>query len=454
MKKPQSLAGDMQTISPPKSRPILPVIACFLLFLCLGSGVEWMLFEYRQQQSAWAKAIDANRAETLLARLQAELNTVIYLSNAIAENPAIRQDLPDPDKMGKFFTDTFRLSRHVQSFAITKAYRIAYVFPPDDDGQTIDYDYKGLINQLPWIQANLETRTPLLAWTNPPERRLTYLSPIFEDGQFWGLLSTLINDSSLLSTAGLTQTTGEYQYSLRIQRKEGLKSAAILGSDGLFDDPKANVSSMTLLGDTWQLALKASGETPPSYWPLFFRVLGWIFAAAFAALALALWTLKRKLDDLALYDRLTELPSRHLFLDRLKQVIRRTKRNQGKFSTLFINLNEFSKINQSHGTKVGDMMLAGIGKRLIGLIRHCDTVTRWGGDEFLILLDECPHDQAIIIAENLRHQIELPIYCGELQLRVGAAIGLATFPDDGQSLAALLKVADAKMVKDKALHKN
>jgi len=214
------------------------------------------------------------------------------------------------------------------------------------------------------------------------------------------------------------------------------------------------VSAIAIPGGNWRLAVKSVIEPTAESWPLLFRVLGWLFAALFATLAVASWTLNRKLQDQALYDRLTGLPSRHLFLDRLKQVIRRTRRNQRNFSILFINLIDFKSVNESHGIKVGDMMLAGIGKRMIGFIRHCDTVTRWGGDEFLILLDDCPHDQANVLAENLRHQIELPVYCGEHKLRIGPSIGIATFPDHGHSLTALLKVANGRMVKDKTLRKN
>ncbi len=184
-------------------------------------------------------------------------------------------------------------------------------------------------------------------------------------------------------------------------------------------------------------------------WPAIVRSLGWLFSGLFAAQSVALLKLKRQLSDLALYDRLTGLPNRPLFLDRLKQMIRRTKRNKGNFSVLFVSLDEFKAINDSQGEKVGDMMLAGIGKRLIGAIRHCDTVTRWGGDEFLILLDACPLDQATLIATNLRHKIELPVPYGKAELRVSASIGLATYPGDGHSLGTLLKVAAARMLKDK-----
>ncbi|MEI7868705.1 MAG: diguanylate cyclase [Candidatus Methylumidiphilus sp.] len=451
--KSQSSAGDMQTSARQNPKVLLPGIFGFLLFLSLGSVVEWFLFEYRQERSAEMKATTDRHGENIRARLEGELNAVFYLSNGIANNRAVHRDLSAPDRTRSVFTEIFRHSRHVRSFAIAEGYRIAYVFPPDDVVQPLDSDYENNTAQWPLIQRSVETHAPLLEWMNPPARGLTYLVPIFEDGQFWGLFSTLIDDSSLFSAAGLTQASGEYEYALRVQSDDGAKAGAILGSDALFADPEALISDIAIPGGIWQLAVKSAVEPTPGMVPQLFFALGWLFATLFAVLAMALWTLNRKLADLAFHDRLTGLPSRLIFLDRLKQVIRRTKRSQGSFSILFTNLNEFKSINESHGEKVGDMMLAGIGKRMIGFIRHCDTVTRWGGDEFLILLDECPHDQAKIIADNLRHQIELPMYCGEHKLRIGASIGLATFPDDGQSLTALLKVAGDRMSKDKSSQK-
>ena len=238
----------------------------------------------------------------------------------------------------------------------------------------------------------------------------------------------------------------EYEYALREKTDNGETYGAILGSARLFDDHEAKFSNIVIHGENWQLAVKFVSEPTPKLWPWFLRVLGWSLAALFSVMALALLTLSRRLDNQALYDGLTGLPSRYLFLDRLKQVIRRTKRSQGNFSILFIKLNELNSVIDKQGVKTGDLLLKGIGKRLLGFIRNCDTVTRWEGGEFLVLLEDCPQDQANTVAENISHQIELPLYSGEQKLSVSASIGIATFPDDGYSLTALLKVAGIKSV--------
>lgn len=183
-------------------------------------------------------------------------------------------------------------------------------------------------------------------------------------------------------------------------------------------------------------------------WIAIYRCAAWLLAALCATLCLNLFRLNRKLADVAPHDLLTGLPGRHLFIDRMRQMIRHTKRNSGRCSILFVNLRHLDDINRQHGQKVGSMMLAGIAKRLQGSIRHCDTVTRWSDDRFMILLDSCPGKQATMIADDFRHKIELPVAYGECELRVRASIGSATYPEDGRSLAALFKAAESRTSRD------
>jgi diguanylate cyclase (GGDEF)-like protein len=437
----------MQTDKSLASSPIPGRILGLCLLLLLGASFEWLLFEHRQEQAAGLKAQTAAHGEKIRARMEGELNAVLVMSQSLAGYWAVRRDFPTPLETRDILADHYRRSRHVHSFAVTADYRIVQVFPQDDDKQPVGLDYREQALQWPPIQHAVENRSPLLEAPSLPALTMAYRVPIFVEGEFHGLLSTLIDGSSLLAAAGFADQ--DFQYALKARGRPGADGKTLLGADGLFNDPQALQTAIAVPGGDWRLAVKARESLDSAAWPGIARLLGWLFAGLVAAQSVALLRLNRNLSDLALYDRLTGLPSRHLFLDRLKQMIRRTKRNRGNFSVLFINLNDFKAINSAHGEKVGDMMLAGIGKRLIGSIRHCDTVTRWGGDEFVILLDACPSDQAKLISENLCHKIELPVSYGGAELRIGAAIGLATFPEDGHSLAALLKVAGSRMRKDK-----
>lgn len=423
------------------------------LLLAMLMGFEYLLLEYRLEQASNLRDKTWLRADALRARLEGELQAVMCISSGLSGYLAVHRGAFDPGETRAILAQSYRQSRHVRSFGIAIDYRLGYVFPQDDDIQALGLDYRNQIDQWPLIQRSVETRSPLLMGPFPKSLAgvgLIIGFPIFTEGHYWGLLSTVLDDASLFSAAGMKEFDENYQYALRGKHSLGANGEMILGAAKLFADPNAAIMEVTTAGGSWQLAVKPRMSAPGN-WHL--RALAWLFAGLYVWQTLALIGLNRRLAELALYDRLTGLPTRHLFLDRLKQMIRHAKRNGGQFSVLFIDLDGLRQLNDRHGHKVGDMMLEGIGKRLIGSIRHCDTVTRWGGDEFVVLLDTCPFEQATIIAENLRHKIEFPVSYSEDTLRIGASLGVATYPKDGCSLAALLKVAAVRMIADKKRRK-
>lgn len=441
----------MQTDATFKSSPsLLARVAGLVLFLALGAGVEWLLFEHGLGQAARLKADNALQGEAIRARLKGELNAVAALGDGLAGYWAVRRDVAGPAEIQGILAEFYRRGRHLRGLALATGYRVSQAFPPGDSEPAVGSDYREQSRQRPFIERSVESRSPVLEGPASAPLGLIYWAPVFVDGQFQGLSGTMIDGPALFSAAGLAG--GDYGYALRAPKQPGAEAATVLGEDGLFSDPAAAITEVEVPGGTWRLAVK-SAPPPAPEWLGTARLLGWLLAGWIAAQSAVLLGLKRRLAGLSFYDRLTGLPSRPLFLDRLKQTLRRTKRNQGNFSVLFFNLNEFKAVNESLGEKVGDMMLAGIGKRLIGSIRHCDTVTRWGGDEFLVLLDACPLEQAGPIAESLRHKIELPVAYGGRELRVGTAMGIAAYPQDGQSLAALLKAAQMAMRADKSRRK-
>ncbi|MFM8330195.1 MAG: diguanylate cyclase domain-containing protein [Candidatus Methylumidiphilus sp.] len=431
----------MHNNTSPKPSPALARAMALALLLGLGGGTEGFLYQYRQEQAAGRRETSVLLLEKTRLRLEAELNAAVFSSNSLAAYWSARHGNPDSGETHDILAEAHRRSRHVRNFALATGYRVAEVYPQGGASPAFGFDFRVQAQQWPALQRGIDSHTPTLA--GPPSA-LAYWVPLFAGSQFSGLLVAQIDSASLFSAAGLTQADGPCLWALG-----GGDGEMILGPASLLADPEATVSDIAVPGGRWRLALREK-DAPAPLWPTAFRGAGWLLAALFAVQSAWLSTLQRTLSELALYDRLTGLPARPLFLDRLKQMIRRTKRNHGHFSVLFIDLDDFKSIRERQGAKAGEMMLAGIGKRLLGSIRHCDTVTRWDGGEFLILLDACPLDQARLIAENLRHKIELPVSYGGEELRVGASIGLATYPDDGRSLNALLKVANAAVRRDKS----
>ncbi|MEK8089659.1 sensor domain-containing diguanylate cyclase [Thermithiobacillus plumbiphilus] len=154
---------------------------------------------------------------------------------------------------------------------------------------------------------------------------------------------------------------------------------------------------------------------------------------------------------LAQHDALTGLPNRVLLYDRLQQALARAVRRRGTFAVLFIDLDGFKTINDQHGHAVGDLFLQQVALRLTGALRAADTVSRLGGDEFIVLLDELTRpEDAALVAQKLIRELSCPCILEGKALGSTPSIGISCFPDDGADPEALIQCADQAMYRAKA----
>jgi diguanylate cyclase (GGDEF)-like protein len=161
--------------------------------------------------------------------------------------------------------------------------------------------------------------------------------------------------------------------------------------------------------------------------------------------------LERELCQLAKYDPLTRLPNRTLFRDRLALALRRIARHGHPLATIFIDLDGFKAVNDRHGHLAGDRLLAAVAKRLLRAVRRTDTVARFGGDEFTVLLEELQdRDDAVRIAEKILADLRQPFELEDLFITLGASIGIAVGSDPRQAPDALIRSADEAMYRAKA----
>ncbi|MDX1572469.1 MAG: EAL domain-containing protein [Methylophaga sp.] len=161
-------------------------------------------------------------------------------------------------------------------------------------------------------------------------------------------------------------------------------------------------------------------------------------------------TLRKRQEDrilhLAHYDTLTNLPNRFLAMDRLNQLLVQAKRHQQHAAVLFMDLDNFKKINDSLGHETGDRLLVEAAERLRKKLRQVDTVGRLGGDEFIVLLGEFKGaDRLMTIAESLLDQFRQPFRVNERELILTASVGIALYPQDGEDASTLLRHADSAM---------
>jgi len=152
----------------------------------------------------------------------------------------------------------------------------------------------------------------------------------------------------------------------------------------------------------------------------------------------------------SLRDPLTGLSNRVLFNDRLEHGLAQAARHGWMLAVLFVDLNEFKNINDTHGHQAGDAVLKAIAQRLTSTTRHEDTISRYGGDEFICLLTPL-HEQKHIamIAAKILAAVQAPCEVGGrdglVNLCVGCSVGISVFPKDGASATELIRHADAAM---------
>jgi diguanylate cyclase (GGDEF)-like protein/PAS domain S-box-containing protein len=157
----------------------------------------------------------------------------------------------------------------------------------------------------------------------------------------------------------------------------------------------------------------------------------------------------------AFYDSLTLLPNRFLSLDRLSQLLLEAKRNNEKAAVVFLDIDDFKKINDSLGHEIGDKLLVHASKRLQQFLQNQDTVGRLGGDEFIILLKGIGgHHNATLIAEDLLQVFRQPFNIDNRELVLTVSIGVAMYPNNGCTVSDLLRNADTAMYQAKSLGRN
>jgi diguanylate cyclase (GGDEF)-like protein/PAS domain S-box-containing protein len=169
---------------------------------------------------------------------------------------------------------------------------------------------------------------------------------------------------------------------------------------------------------------------------------------------------KRKNDEAqivrqAYYDELTELPNRTLLSDRLNLAIATANRDEQIIALLFVDLDRFKYVNDSMGHEYGDDLLKQVADRLNGCVRDTDTVARFGGDEFVILLHNIKSEaDAAHVAQKLIDALSTPFVLAEREIIIGASIGIAMHPGDADTAETLIRNADLAMYKAKQSGRN
>ncbi|MFH2124208.1 MAG: diguanylate cyclase [Pseudomonadota bacterium] len=170
------------------------------------------------------------------------------------------------------------------------------------------------------------------------------------------------------------------------------------------------------------------------------------FVAVQVVAALERKRMHARLEHMAQYDQLTDLPNRSLFLDRLQMALTKARREQTRLAVLFLDLDKFKQVNDTHGHTVGDYLLQDVARRLTRCARESDTVGRIGGDEFIMLLENIKGvEDAAVVTGKIFATLAEPYKFGKVTLQITPSIGVAVYPENGKDAHELILYADNAM---------
>lgn len=162
---------------------------------------------------------------------------------------------------------------------------------------------------------------------------------------------------------------------------------------------------------------------------------------------------EKRIKDMAYHDALTNLPNRYFFNDYMKKILSNAN-NEQKIAVIFIDLDRFKIINDTMGHAFGDILLKEVSKRLIKCVRKQDVVCRYGGDEFIILMNDIDESKVIKVAKRIIKEFNSPFLIGNQEIFTSPSIGISLYPTDGDDVESIVKNADMAMYHAKEKGRN
>jgi diguanylate cyclase (GGDEF)-like protein len=174
----------------------------------------------------------------------------------------------------------------------------------------------------------------------------------------------------------------------------------------------------------------------------------------FASLVRQLHTALAHMRTMATHDALTGLPNRHSFYEHLHHATKLAEQNNTPFAVVFVDLDGFKPINDALGHSVGDAVLKSVARRLEQSVRKHDVISRYGGDEFVLILMHIQKNEVPSVAHKIISTIALPYEAGGKTVSLTSSVGIATYPDSGHTVDELVAHADAAMYRSKRAGRN
>ncbi len=429
------------------------VASALLVFVLAVSLGEAVLLAQRHEADDQRRIEMTSYAAMLRARVERELNSLLYLNSGLGSYLVVRNKRIQSKEIGDMLAVLYKGNPHVRNFGIAVGYRLTYVYPLIGNEKAIGIDYRNLPGQWPVIRRIVVSGKPALA--GPLDlvqggNGLVYRVPLFLGGNYWGLLSTVIDSDSLFKSVFKESKDGRFEYALR--GRDGLGSAGdgILGTVALFARSDAVVQEIDIPGGRWAIAVAPRYDHINHNLPYLARIVVALAGGLIAWMLYALIRSRAELARLVMFDSLTGLPNRRLLTDRARVAFARQHRHPDQAcALLFLDMDGFKDVNDRYGHNTGDAVLREIARRCRATVRAEDTIARWGGDEFVVLMEAISEERVQALVARLREVLETPIVLDGQHLELGVSVGVVLHREGDASLEEIIGMADQRMYSDK-----
>jgi len=409
------------------------------------------------------------------ADIEGKLSSDLQLFAGLAGHISIHPDI-SADEFAHVSQVLMAQSNSVRSIGVSEEYIIRHVYPLKGNEKAIGLNYLTSKSQREPVIRAVKTRKTVLAGPvtlAQGGQALIGRLPIFalqpgDDAakeKFLGIVSVLIDMDTFFERVGSLASDSGIEIAIRGRDGKGVEGEVFWGRENLFVENPVFLD-ISLPGGRWRIAAVADATmhgvvTQAS---AIIRTMGVVLIFLFTS---AVFFLSRQLQQqnkiiavearskqqiwhAATHDRLTGMANRFLFSEELRHYIAQAKRNDRRLAVLFCDLDGFKDINDSFGHQVGDMFLKILAEKISRHTRESELVARLGGDEFAIVDSELEDvEEAASLAQRVVEIISEPVEIGRNTIRAGVSIGIAIYPDDGDSAEALLHNADLAMYKAK-----
>ncbi len=434
-----------------KRRYIIAITILFLSALSLLS--EYYVRLIIKENRAVLRVLTAEKANIVRVKLESIINTNLNLTYGLIASIAVNQDFKksEMDRLAEF---VLQESNSIRNIALAPGNVIAYVSPYEENKKAIGLAYLENAEHRDSVLKMMKVKRKVVAGpVSLVQGGTGFIGriPVYRDTEkteYWGLASIVIDAECVYERSGLKDNVSGIEIALSGRDGSGECGDVFFGKEEIFNNDPV-ILTVQLGDDSWVLgAVPAGGwNDPESNRKILLARIGGITIALFLTLSFLILLLSnRTMQYYALYDPLTGLANRRLFRIVSQQLLNLSYRKNRILGILFLDLDDFKKVNDTYGHKTGDKVLVETSNRIKDSLRKSDIVCRHGGDEFVVILhDVDSRDNIEKIAGKILNSISQPLNLQGLIINLGVSIGISIYPEDGVSISDLLKKADSAM---------